>query len=75
MKNKGLWLLLGYTLFTLGITAIVLELVGVHWVLLSWLELGGRLLAFAGKLLMIIAGVLMIVFARTDWEREMRNDE
>ncbi|MEY4204371.1 MAG: hypothetical protein RL013_2075 [Bacteroidota bacterium] len=75
MKNKGLWLLFGYTLFTLGITAIVLELVGVHWVILSWLELGGRLLAFAGKLLMIIAGVLMIVFARTDWEREMRNDE
>lgn len=75
MKNKGLWLLFGYTLFTLGITAIVLELVGVHWVILSWLELGGRLLSFAGKLLMIIAGVLMIVFARTDWEREMRNDE
>lgn len=75
MKNKGLWLLFGYTLFTLGITAIVLELVGVHWVILSWLELGGRLLAFAAKLLMIIAGVLMIVFARTDWEREMRNDE
>ena len=39
MKNKGLWLLFGYTLFTLGITAIVLELVGVHWVILSWLEL------------------------------------
>lgn len=75
MKNKGLWLLFGYTLFTLGITAIVLELVGVHWVILSWLELGGRLLSFAGKLLMIIAGVLIIVFARTDWEREMRNDE
>ncbi|MFM7155564.1 MAG: hypothetical protein ACKO4W_06125 [Bacteroidota bacterium] len=75
MKNKGLWLLLGYTLFTLGITAIVLELVGVHWVILAWLESAGRLIAFGGKLLMIIAGVLIIVFARTDWEREMRNDE
>jgi hypothetical protein len=72
MKYKGLWLLLGYALFTLGITAIVLELVGVHWVILSWLEWGGRLLAFAGKLVMIIAGVLIIVFARTDWERERR---
>jgi hypothetical protein len=27
-ETEGLWLLLGYTLFTLGITAIVLELGG-----------------------------------------------
>ena len=29
-------------------------------------------LAFILKLLMIIGGVLIIVFARTDWEREKR---
>ncbi|MFN0035969.1 MAG: hypothetical protein ACKVUS_12975 [Saprospiraceae bacterium] len=73
MKNKGLLLLLGYLLFTFGITSIVMELVGVHWYFLSWLERGGRLLAFVLKILMLIGGILLIVFARTDWERERRD--
>jgi uncharacterized membrane protein YidH (DUF202 family) len=72
MKNKGLLLLLGYTLFSLGLTAVTMELVGTHWYILAWLERGGRLLAFILKLLMVIVGVLLIVFARTDWEREKR---
>lgn len=72
MKNKGLLLLLGYTLFTLGLTSIVMELVGTHWYFLAWLERGGRLFAFVVKILMTMAGVLTIVFARTDWERERR---
>ena len=72
MKNKGLLLLLGYTLFTLGITSVVMELVGTHWYFLAWIEHLGRLLSFITKILMIIAGFLIIVFARTDWERERR---
>lgn len=72
MKNKGLLLLLGYLFFTLGITSLVMELVGTHWYFLAWLEKAGRLIAFILKILMIIAGILMIVFARTDWEREKR---
>ena len=73
MKNKGLLLLLGYLLFSIGVTSVVMELVGTHWYFLAWLELGGRLLAFVIKILMVIVGVLMIVFARTDWEREKRD--
>ncbi len=72
MKNKGLLLLLGYVLFSLGITSVVMAMVGTHWYFLGWLELLGRLLAFLVKILMVIAGVLVIVFARTDWEREKR---
>ena len=70
MKNKGLLLILGYLSFTLGITSVVMELVGTHWYFLAWLELTGRLISFILKILMVIAGVLLIVFARTDWERE-----
>lgn len=73
MKNKGLIILAGYLLFTLGITSLVMELVGVHWYFLAWLELGGRLLAFVIKLLMVMGGILLIVFGRTDWERERRD--
>ncbi len=72
MKNKGLLLLLGYILFTLGITSVVMELVGTHWYFLAWLELGGRLMSFILKILLVIAGILLIIFAHTDWEREKR---
>jgi hypothetical protein len=36
------------------------------------MEWGGHLLAFVLKILMTIAGVLIIIFARTDWDRELR---
>ena len=72
MKNKGLLLLLGFVLFVLGITAIIMSLVGVRWVFLGWLEWGGALLAFVLKIIMSIVGVLLIVFANTDWERERK---
>ena len=72
MKNKGLWLLLGYAMMTFGLTAITMQVVGTHWAFLGILEWGGRLLAFILKILMTMAGVLIIVFARTDWDRERR---
>ena len=75
MKNKGLWLLLGYTLMTLGLIALGMQVVGVHWAFLGFIEWGGRLLALIIKILMVIAGVLIIVFANTDWERERRESE
>lgn len=65
-------MLLGFVLFILGITSIIMSLVGVRWVFLGWLEIGGGLLAFVLKLLMTIGGILIIVFARTDWEEEKR---
>ncbi len=72
MKNKGYWTLLGFLFITFGFTAIVLQMVGVSWYFLSFLELGGRLLAFVAKLVMVMAGVLIVVFGGTDWERERR---
>jgi TRAP-type mannitol/chloroaromatic compound transport system permease small subunit len=73
LKNKSTYILLGYLLFLFGFTAIVLQLVGVQWVFLSFLERGGRLFSFIVKILMVLAGIVMIVLARTDWERERRD--
>lgn len=70
MKNKGLLILLGYILLTLGITSVVMELVGTHWYFMAWIEKAGRLSAFIIKILMVMVGILLIVFSRTDWERE-----
>jgi hypothetical protein len=52
-----------------------MELVGTHWYFLGWLEKLGRLPAFVIKILMIIVGIVVIVFARTDWEKEKKNQE
>ncbi len=75
MKNKGLWLLLGYAMMTFGLTALIMQAVGTHWVFLAPLEWGGGLLAFVLKILMTMAGVLIVVFARTDWEKEYKDSE
>jgi hypothetical protein len=72
MKNKGLLILLGYLLFSLGVTSVVMELVGTHWYFLAWIERAGRLMSFILKILMVLVGVLLIVFARTDWDQEKR---
>lgn len=72
MKNKGLWTLLGFLLIIFGLTAIVLQMVGTQWVFLSFLEKGGSLLAFVVKVVMVVAGFVTVVLARTDWEQEKR---
>ncbi len=70
MKNKGYWLLLGFLLVVFGFTGLVLQMVGTQWVFLGFLELPGRLFAFVFKIVMVLAGVLITVFANTDWARE-----
>jgi len=72
MKNKPYWTLLGALLLIFGFTALILQMIGVNWWFLQFLELGGRLFAFVAKILMVLAGVFVIVFAHTDWERERR---
>ncbi|MGI9160946.1 MAG: hypothetical protein ACR2K1_14460 [Saprospiraceae bacterium] len=73
MKNKGLLALIGFLLFVFGFTAIVLQMVGVSWYFLSFLELPGRLFAFVAKVLMLLFGVVIIVLAYTDWDLELRD--
>lgn len=63
-------MLLGFLLVVFGITALVLQLVGVQWVFLKFLEIPGRLFAFVAKLLMVMAGFIVVVLANTDWKQE-----
>lgn len=75
MKNKGRWILLGLFLIIVGITATVLQLVGTQWAFLQFLEIPGRLFAFVAKILMIMAGFIILALANTDWEREREESE
>lgn len=75
MKHKGRWILAGLLLVIFGITAVVLELVGTQWAFLQFLEKPGRLFAFVAKIIMVMAGFIIIALANTDWERERRESK
>jgi hypothetical protein len=75
MKNKSTWLVLGLCLFIFGFTALAMQLVGVQWAFLRFLEIPGHMFAFVFKVLMIMAGIIIVVLSRTDWERERKESE
>ncbi|MFN4256181.1 MAG: hypothetical protein ACK4Q5_14365 [Saprospiraceae bacterium] len=75
MKNKTTWLVLGLCLFIFGFTSLAMQLVGVQWAFLRFLESIGHLFAFLSKLVMVMGGIILVVLSRTDWERERRESE
>ncbi len=75
MKHKNLWIIAGLLLIIVGLTALALQLVGAQWAFLQFLEKPGRLFSFVAKILMIMAGFVLLVVVNTDWERERRESE
>ncbi len=63
-------MLLGFSLLILGITSLALQLVGVKWVFLSWLDKPGMLFGFVAKVIMVMASGIIIALANTNWEKE-----
>ena len=68
--NKGIFSLFGFLLAGLGFLSIVLSLVGVQFSFLTWLDSFGRLFGFVAKLIMIIAGILILYIAQSDFKGE-----
>ena len=68
--NKGIFSLFGFLLAGLGFLSIVLSLVGVQFAFLTWLDSFGRLFGFVAKLIMIIAGILILYIAQSDFKGE-----
>lgn len=68
--NKTLLTVTGFLLFTFGFLSLVLSMIGVQLALLAWLDKIGALFAFITRILMILAGVILVALAQTDWARE-----
>lgn len=68
--KKGIFLTIGFLLFILGGTALVLSLVGVKLSFLTWIDAGGGLLGFVIRLVMLIGGIVIAALANTDWRNE-----
>jgi len=62
MKNKSLYTILGFVLFMLGFISIVVNMVGLPFMLTDWIYLIlGKTIGFFLKIVMIIAGVVIVV--------------
>ncbi len=68
--NKGILSIIGFVLTALGFLSIVLSLVGVQLAFLTWIDELGRLFGFLVKLGMIIAGILILYLAQSDFKGE-----
>ncbi len=68
--KKAIWLVIGFLLFILGFSALVLSLVGVRLAMLAWLDVLGGWLSFLVKVLMVMAGIVVVYLTTTDWRSE-----
>lgn len=71
-NNKAVLSIVGFLLFFFGFFSLLLSMVGIKIVFLMWLDAFGSVASFVIKILMIIAGIVVIVLSRGD---EARHDE
>ncbi len=74
-KYKGLFTLLGFLLAGAGFLAIVLSMIGLKLSFLVWIDRPGPLIGFIIRLVMILAGVIIIYLAQTDFSGEKGTGE
>lgn len=63
-KNKGLFSLIGFVLFLLGFTSLILSMVGIKISLLLWLDYFTPPIRLLIRLTMAIGGIVLVFFAR-----------
>ncbi len=68
--KKALWLSVGFLLFIIGFTALVLSIIGVQFAFLTWIDAPGGLFGMIAKILMIVAGIVVVYLTATDWRAE-----
>jgi len=67
MSKKGIYAIIGFTLFIVGFLALFLMLVGVQLSYLTWIDAPGRLVGFIIRIGMILSGAVIIFLTQTNW--------
>ena len=70
--KKGFLVTLGFVLFALGFLSIIMGMIGLQFSFLTWMDNGGKLTGFVLRIIMLLAGMILMVMAYTDWDREFR---
>ncbi|WP_367388919.1 hypothetical protein [Lewinella sp. LCG006] len=69
-KNKTFLTIIGFLFVIIGFLAIFLNFVGVDFAFLYWLRAFGGLGAFMTKILMVLAGFILVYFGQVDLDKE-----
>jgi uncharacterized membrane protein len=67
-RRRGRLTLAGFLLFFLGFLSIVFSMIGVQFMFMAWMDHWGRGPGFLVRLLMILAGFMMIILDQSDPE-------
>jgi len=59
-QNKGIFALIGFVLAGLGFLSIILSMIGLKFYFLTWIDAPGSLFGFVVKIVMILAGFVII---------------
>ncbi len=70
MSKKAIYAIFGFSLFIIGFLALFLMLVGVQLSYLTWIDANGRLIGFIIRIVMVLAGAIIIFLTQTDWNKE-----
>ncbi|MTB51818.1 hypothetical protein [Lewinella sp. W8] len=70
LKHSATLTVVGFVLLFVGILTLFLNMVGVDLVFMKWLYETNPALSFIIRLVMVIAGLIMIYVGQTDWDRE-----
>lgn len=70
--DKAIYSIIGFILFVLGFLALVLQMVGVQIAFLTWLDNWGGGTGLFLRILMIIAGLVLVIVTRSG---EQTHDE
>ena len=66
MNKKVIYTALGFVLFMVGSLTLLINMVGLNFGFLSFLDNLGKLGSFLVKLGFILAGILLVAFANTN---------
>lgn len=67
---KSFYTVLGFLLFLFGILSIILNLVGLQFVFLTWIDSFGRLAAFILRIVMMLTGIILMYLNLVDWRQD-----
>jgi hypothetical protein len=68
--KKTSWIILGFLFFIIGFTSLVLSMIGLQLSYLAWMDQMGGLPSFLVKILMVVAGIVIVYLSYSDWRSE-----
>jgi hypothetical protein len=75
MKRKTTLLLVGFFLFLFGFLAFFIQIIGLQFQFLVWIDALGSLVGFLIRMLMIVTGFVLAYFGLFDFEAENKEIE